>query len=91
LGEKGKPAEKVGREAANSILASIRTGMAVDPHTTDHIILPASLAQGKTEISTAKITLHTLTAIELAKKFTKSKFSVTGTKGSPGRIICLRG
>jgi RNA 3'-phosphate cyclase len=88
LGERGKPAEKVGQEAAQSMLSQIKTSMTVDRNTTDHLILPVSLAKGRTEFTTSEITLHTLTAIELAKTFTGSEFKLSGKLGEPGRIIC---
>jgi RNA 3'-terminal phosphate cyclase len=62
--------------------------MTVDRNTTDHLILPVSLAKGRTEFTTSEITLHTLTAIELAKTFTGSEFKLSGKQGEPGRIIC---
>jgi RNA 3'-terminal phosphate cyclase len=50
------------------------------------MILPASLADGKSVIRTSLITHHTLTAIEVAKLFTKAKFQVTGHIGETGTI-----
>ena len=89
LGARGKPAEKVGREAAASLINEIRTGANLDQHTTDHMILPASLAQGESVFKTSHITLHTLTAIELAKQFTDAWFKIDGKQGEPGVIrVC---
>ena len=39
-------------------------------------------------IETGKITLHTLTNIEIAKKITNAEFEVEGTEGGPGTISC---
>ena len=88
LGERGKPAEKVGLEAAESLLEQIRTGAAVDYHTADHMVLPCSLAKGESSFKTSKLSLHTLTAIELAKVFTGAKFSVEGSIDKPATIRC---
>ncbi len=89
LGARGKPAEKVGQEAAASLINEIRTGANLDQHTTDHMILPASLAEGESKFKTSNITLHTLTAIELAKEFTEARFVVNGEEGEPGVIrVC---
>jgi RNA 3'-terminal phosphate cyclase (ATP) len=54
LGERGKPAEKVGKEAATSLLEQMGRGATVDLHTSDHMILPCSLAEGESSFSTSK-------------------------------------
>jgi len=89
LGERGKPAEKVGREAATSLVEQMRTGATVDLHTADHMILPCSLAEGESRFTASRLTLHTLTAVELAKRFTDAEFSVKGGRGQPATITCL--
>ena len=89
LGEPRKPAEKVGREAAASLIEQIETGATVDLHTTDHLILPCSLARGESRFITSRLTLHTLTAVELAKVFTDAEFSVQGGMGKPATITCV--
>lgn len=88
LGERGKPAETVGKEAANSLLYQIKTGAEVDFHTCDHLILPCSLASGTSRFKTSRLTMHTLTAIELAKIFTKATFQVKGERDDPAEITC---
>ena len=50
------------------------------------MILPASLAKGKSSFRTSSITPHTLTAIEIAKLFTDAKFNVIGEESQPGTI-----
>jgi RNA 3'-phosphate cyclase len=89
LGERGKPAEKVGHEAAAGFVEQIRTGATVDLHTSDHMILPCSLAEGQSSFFTSRLTLHTLTAVELAKVFTGAEFSVSGHEGQPATISCV--
>ena len=86
LGARGKPAEEVGEEAAKRLIKEIQTGANLDQHTTDHMILPTSLAKGKSSFRTSSITLHTLTAIEIAKLFTDAKFNVIGKENQPGTI-----
>jgi RNA 3'-phosphate cyclase len=89
LGERGKSAEKVGREAATSLVEQIETGATVDLHTSDHMILPCSLAEEESRFTTSRLTLHTLTAVELAKTFTDAEFSVQGSRGQPATITCV--
>jgi RNA 3'-terminal phosphate cyclase (ATP) len=86
LGVKGKPAEKVGKEAAIRLLEEFKTNAQVDRHTTDHLILPTSLADGTSFFKTSQITLHTITAIEVAKLFTEARFTLKGKIGYSGTI-----
>ena len=86
LGARGKPSEVVGEEAAKKMVQEVRSGAHLDRHTADHLILPASLADGESVFRTSLITLHTLTAIEIAKVFTDASFRVDGREGEPGTI-----
>ncbi|MFH2110455.1 MAG: RNA 3'-terminal phosphate cyclase [Candidatus Bathyarchaeota archaeon] len=89
LGERGKPAEKVGSEAAETMINLVVAGKQVDPHTSDHLILPMSLAEGESSFTTCELTLHTLTAIRLAETFTGARFNVKGGEGKPSKVTCL--
>ena len=88
LGKRGKPAEKVGSEAATSLVNQLKTGAQVDYHTADHLVLPISLSKYDSSFMTSRISLHTLTAIEMAKAFTDAEFKVKGKEGDPGFITC---
>ncbi len=86
LGERGKPAEKVGSEAAERLIEQIKTGAYVDMHTADNLILPCSLAAGTSIFTVSRITLHTLTAAEIARRFTGARIEIEGAEGKPGRV-----
>lgn len=86
LGDRGKPAEKVGSEAASSLIGQIQTGANVDKHTGDHLVLPCSLADGVSRFRVSELTMHTLSAIEMAKTFTDCTVDVDGKIGKPARI-----
>ncbi|MFH1821389.1 MAG: RNA 3'-terminal phosphate cyclase [Methanobacteriota archaeon] len=86
LGAPGKPSERVGREAAEAMTKQLRTGMAVDRHTTDQLIPYMALADGTSEITSTSLTPHTLTNIDLVEKILGVKFQVEGELGSPGKI-----
>ena len=86
LGDRGKPAEKVGSEAARSLIRQISTGANVDRNTGDHLVLPCSLADGVSAFKVSELTMHTLSAIELAKTFTGCVVVVDGKVGKPARI-----
>jgi RNA 3'-phosphate cyclase len=88
LGERGKPAEGVGAEAAAGIVTQLATGAAVDYHTADNLILPCSIALGSSSFTASSLTMHTLTAVELARQMTGIKIVVDGGKDQPGRITC---
>ncbi len=86
LGERGKPAERVGDEAAGRIIRELLARAYVDLHTADNLILPCSLASGTSVFTTSAITLHTLTAAELARRIAGVKVEVDGHEGKPGRV-----
>ncbi len=88
LGEKGKPAERVGEEAAQLLVEQLETGAAVDKHMGDQLIVYMSLAKGRSEIRVSELTLHTLTCIELSKLLLGVEFEVDGEEGGPVTISC---
>jgi RNA 3'-phosphate cyclase len=86
LGERGKTAEKVGTEAAHRIVTQIKTGAFVDQHTADNLILPCSLATGTSSFTVTRLTMHTLTAVEVANRIIGTKIMIEGSEGNYGRI-----
>ena len=67
LGARGKPAEKVGEEAAEKLVEDLRTGAALDTHMADMIIPLAGLAHGTTRVTCARMTLHAATNLEVTR------------------------
>jgi RNA 3'-phosphate cyclase len=88
LGERGKPAEAVGREAAKELLDLISSQACLDKHMGDQILPFLALANGKSEVAVEKITKHCLTNMWVIEKFLPVKFRVEGKEGEAGRIIC---
>jgi RNA 3'-phosphate cyclase len=74
LGEKGKQAEIVGKEAAQNLAAEIESKAPVDIHLADQILSVMALAGGK--IKTSKITNHSRTNIHTIEKFLGKVFEV---------------
>ena len=74
LGERGKPAEKVGQEAAENIRKQTSSGACLDEWMADQI-LPYLAFSGGT-VSVAKITSHTLTNIWVIEQFLGKIFHV---------------
>ncbi|MBN2066980.1 MAG: RNA 3'-terminal phosphate cyclase [Candidatus Diapherotrites archaeon] len=86
LGMKGKPAEQVGKEAAQALLAELEAKQPCDSHLADQLIPFMALAKGKSEIRATKLTQHCLTNIAVTEKFLPVKFSVRGSLGEPAEI-----
>jgi RNA 3'-terminal phosphate cyclase (GTP) len=74
LGEKGKPAEAVGREAAHQLLETLHTEAAVDVHLADNLIPLLAFVGGK--IKTARITDHIRANIYVCERFLDVRFRV---------------
>lgn len=87
LGERGKKAELVGEEAARAFEAYQRSGASLDRHLSDQIVLYLSLSREESSFSTAEVTNHLLTNLEVIRAFTAIAVAVEGEKGRPGRIL----
>jgi len=90
LGARGKRAEDVGLEAALKLIEEISSGMAFDRHMGDMLIPYMFLAKGRSVVGVSRITLHTITAISVAKKFMpEARVEIEGELNKPGKItIC---
>jgi len=86
LGAKGKPAEVVGREAAEGIVRELESGMCFDSHMADMLIPYIALAEGLSLIGVSNLTLHALTNIEITERILGVKFEIDGKEGSPSKI-----
>ncbi|MEM3166481.1 MAG: RNA 3'-terminal phosphate cyclase, partial [Candidatus Methanomethylicia archaeon] len=75
-------------EAAMKLLDELNYGGTVDSHAADQLIVYMALAEGKSIIKTSNLTMHTLTCIELAKKFLPD-VSFEVYKGKPTIIECI--
>jgi RNA 3'-phosphate cyclase len=82
LGEKGKPAEAVGREAAHQLLETLHTEAAVDVHLADNLIPLLAFVGGK--IKTTRITDHIRANIYVCEKFLDVRFKVDETAAMMG-------
>jgi RNA 3'-terminal phosphate cyclase (ATP) len=87
IGERGKPAERVGEEAAVKLLNEIRSNAPVDRHLGDILIPYVAVAEGRSEIHVSEITMHTLTNIKVAELIVGSRFDLQGDLKKPGSIV----
>ncbi|BAI62517.1 RNA 3'-terminal phosphate cyclase [Methanocella paludicola SANAE] len=76
LGERGKPAEKVGREAASQLAGALKSGAAVDAHLADQLIIYMALSEGESSISASRLTDHTAAGIRVVEQMTGRKFEI---------------
>jgi len=88
LGELGKPAEKVGEEAALGLMGQLETRLPVDRHLADQLIPWIALAKGASKLAVTELSLHTLTCIEVSKRIVGAGFSVKDGLGKRATIEC---
>ncbi|NJE42737.1 RNA 3'-terminal phosphate cyclase [Thermococcus sp. GR6] len=88
LGKRGKPAEAVGREAADELLEQLTSRAAVDRFLGDQLVPFLAFAGG--EIKVAEITNHLVTNVWVVEQFLGKIFEVEGEVGEPGRVRVVR-
>lgn len=76
MGEREKPAEDIGSQAAEKLISQIDSNAPVDSHLADNLIIWLALAGGKIRVS--NFSLHTQTNIWLVEKFLGKKFLIEG-------------
>lgn len=86
LGERGKPAEEVGSEAAGRLVEEVESGAFLDHHMGDIIVPYMALADGHSEVTVSKVTQHTLTNVKVAEWLAGVRFEVDGELGRKGRL-----
>lgn len=89
LGEPGKPAEKVGREAASELIMWHETEAALDRHLADQLVIYLALCSHTSSFTTAAVTRHLLTNLWVAESFGACNYEVEGGEGSPGKITII--
>lgn len=88
LGERGKPAEKVGEEAARIMLAELKSGALVDVYLADQLIPYIALSGGS--YTTRELTMHTKTNIWIGEKFLDVKIAVEKDEKGLFKITCIK-
>ena len=80
LGERGKPAEQVGLEAANKLIGLLDKRCTVDLNLSDMMIPYIALADGKSTMLTSDLSLHTKTNMAIVKEFVNTEFAISQMK-----------
>ncbi|HIE30796.1 MAG TPA: RNA 3'-terminal phosphate cyclase [Methanosarcinales archaeon] len=75
LGERGKPAEVVGFDAADNIIRELDSGASVDVYLADQLIPCMAMAKSGS-FTTRDLSLHTKTNIWVSEQFTDVKFDI---------------
>lgn len=81
LGEKGLPAEELGKQAAGHLGAEIESGAPVDEHAADQLVPWLALSGGS--FKTSRITEHTRSNVAVVEAFSGPRLVVEGK-----RILC---
>lgn len=89
FGEKNTRAEVVAERAAKEAKEYLRTDAAVGEHLADQLLLPMALGEGGS-FTTSKPSLHTLTNIEVIKKFLEVEIVATNVTDKLWRIEVSR-
>jgi RNA 3'-terminal phosphate cyclase (ATP) len=89
LGARGKPAEAVADEAVDELLAFLDAAPScVDPHSADQILVPLSLAQGRSEYTVSAVTEHLRTNAATIRAFLDRTITIDEPDGDrPGRVV----
>lgn len=82
IGEKGKRAEHVGRDAAEKFIKSYSSNATVDPYLADMLVLPLSLAKGKSVYIVDEVTEHLTTNLYVAGMITGCRYSISKVNGN---------
>jgi RNA 3'-terminal phosphate cyclase (ATP) len=86
LGERGKRAEDVAKEAVHSLKEYVESDSCIDPHLADQLIPFLSLAKGNSSFTTTRVTEHLLTNLWVVNHFLDVKIWRWGEKGKKGGV-----
>jgi RNA 3'-terminal phosphate cyclase (ATP) len=79
IGERGKPAEQVGAEAAERFLETYKANVPVDFLLADMLVVPLSLTKGKSRYRVGKVTEHLRTNLHIASQIVGCKYNIEPT------------
>jgi RNA 3'-terminal phosphate cyclase (ATP) len=86
LGERGKPAEEVAKEALDSLRDYTKSDGCIDPHLSDQLVPFIVLAKGSSAFTTTRITEHLLTNLWVMQHFFDVRISRLGERGENGKV-----
>ncbi|MDD1652606.1 MAG: RNA 3'-phosphate cyclase, partial [Methanomicrobiales archaeon] len=86
LGERGKRAEDVAKEAVDALVKHVFSQGSLDPHLADQVLIFLAMAEGTSALTTTRMTDHLLTNLWVIERFLGKRATVLGQRGSPGRV-----
>jgi len=86
LGERGKRAEDVAKEAVDALEAYLESDACLDLHLADQILPFMALSKGNSALTTSEITEHLLTNLWVLRQFLNIEISIHGEKEKKGMI-----
>ncbi|HKK14673.1 MAG TPA: RNA 3'-terminal phosphate cyclase, partial [Gammaproteobacteria bacterium] len=86
LGVRGKPAERVGRQAADQLLDFLDGAAAVQAHLADQLLLPLALARGPSVLRTERVTSHLLTNAAVVRRFLPVGIDIPAPETVPAEV-----
>jgi RNA 3'-terminal phosphate cyclase (ATP) len=86
LGQRGKPAEEVAREAVGSLRDYLESDGCIDPHLADQLIPFVVMVKGHSSFITNRMSEHLLTNLWVVQHFSDVKITKSGEKGMRGKI-----
>jgi RNA 3'-terminal phosphate cyclase (ATP) len=86
LGALGKKSEQVGAEAANELLAELKSGAALDKHVGDQILIYMALAKGESSVTVSELTPHIKTNTWVLEQFVDVRFRIEDLGNRAARI-----
>lgn len=89
IGERGKRAEVVGSEAADNFLDVYLSNAPIDPHLADMLVLPLSLAEGRSKFVVNKASQHLSTNLYIASKIVNCSYEIS--KSNSNYIVTVEG
>ena len=87
LGQKGVPAEEIGRKTAEKLLQRLQSAGAVDEHLADNLIPLLALRGGKLRIP--RITGHVKANMYVCSRFLDCRFTETKEDSGDWTVGCL--
>ena len=81
LAEKGAPAEEVGAQAGQEMIADLRAHASLDLHASDQVLIYGALAKGESRFSAREVTSHALTTMWLIEAFLDVRFETVQVGG----------
>lgn len=90
LGERGKPAEQVGREAAEGLLAFLKTDAALEDHLADQLAVFLALAPGRSQYTMSRVSRHLLTNLWTIQQCLPVRIELKGEEGQSGHVAIER-